>query len=611
MQSSKNSIIYGITSICYCYIYFLIFAQFSFLELFKASEGLSSINTIMGIMGASGMIFSFITIRLLATYSASSLLKIGFFGCSVSSLLGVISSNTILFYLDSMLIGSSLAMVTVSLASILLTLFPLRRIGLYTGAGTGLAYFVCNLPMVFESSSSGRSLFSAIICAIMALLPITRIKIPIEDTESRQIEARSYFTPLLLLLALTALVWYDSGAFYIIQQSPSYKSLTWHGPFRLLLNAFVHLSVAVVAGFLIDKRYLVNCLIAAHISISLGVMALSNIFFSADLASVFYCAGVSIYSTALVLAPSLFTDSRFSLTNRHRAGILYAIAGWFGSAMGIGMAQDLNRVPVAFIALSGLLMIVFKVFTSRSRIMFLFIFGVPFISAQAKADDSIDIGRKVYISEGCINCHSQFVRPIEKDIEFWGPYVDYKELLKGSPPLIGNRRQGPDLLNIGNRRNREWLKLHFIKPRELLPWSRMPSYKYLFEDNRGEALLDYLQSLGKETIPERLEYIKSWLPNPNFTIKADTIRSLYDTHCSQCHGSSADGNGPLAKELATKPRPLNRKPYAYVDFNSPDYLKSLSRIIKFGIIGTSMAGHEYLSDEELVGLAQFLDSLSK
>ena len=30
-------------------------------------------------------------------------------------------------------------------------------------------------------------------------------------------------------------------------------------------------------------------------------------------------------------------------------------------------------------------------------------------------------GRHVYIAEGCINCHSQYVRPNTTDVAMWGP----------------------------------------------------------------------------------------------------------------------------------------------------------------------------------------------
>ena len=57
---------------------------------------------------------------------------------------------------------------------------------------------------------------------------------------------------------------------------------------------------------------------------------------------VLYTAGVSAYSVALVYYPA--RGGRAWL-----AAALLAIAGWLGLALGIGMAQDLNRLPVWFV----------------------------------------------------------------------------------------------------------------------------------------------------------------------------------------------------------------------------------------------------------------------
>ena len=111
--------------------------------------------------------------------------------------------------------------------------------------------------------------------------------------------------------------------------------------------------------------------------------------------------------------------------------------------------------------------------------------------------DPVSLGRAVYIAEGCIHCHSQYVRPVGRDVELWGEATSVERALKAEPVLIGNRRQGPDLANLGLRRNAGWNRLHLIAPAAVTPGSRMPSYRYLFEpdDARGEALLVYLDSL--------------------------------------------------------------------------------------------------------------------
>ncbi|HBL31868.1 MAG TPA: cytochrome-c oxidase, partial [Acidobacteria bacterium] len=87
-------------------------------------------------------------------------------------------------------------------------------------------------------------------------------------------------------------------------------------------------------------------------------------------------------------------------------------------------------------------------------------------------------GRRVYIQEGCIHCHSQYVRSATHDETWWGPA---QPLDRGEKPvLLGARRQGPDLLQVGNRRSAVWHEIHLRDPRALNPGSRMPSYAHLF-----------------------------------------------------------------------------------------------------------------------------------
>ena len=73
----------------------------------------------------------------------------------------------------------------------------------------------------------------------------------------------------------------------------------------------------------------------------------------AVLASLFYPVGVSLDSVALVAYPSLLAPAASAAERGRRAGWIYAIAGWFGSAMGIGMGQNLGRIPPLFVLLAG------------------------------------------------------------------------------------------------------------------------------------------------------------------------------------------------------------------------------------------------------------------
>lgn len=116
----------------------------------------------------------------------------------------------------------------------------------------------------------------------------------------------------------------------------------------------------------------------------------------------------------------------------------------------------------------------------------------PAPGAPGKASQSaVARGRSVYAGEGCIHCHSQYVRPFAPDTELWGRES------KGITALVGNRRQGPDLANIGGRADATYLKLHLTSPQSVKPGTVMPSYAHLFApgDTRGDDLIAYLLSL--------------------------------------------------------------------------------------------------------------------
>jgi cytochrome c oxidase cbb3-type subunit 2 len=97
-------------------------------------------------------------------------------------------------------------------------------------------------------------------------------------------------------------------------------------------------------------------------------------------------------------------------------------------------------------------------------------------------------GRDIYIREGCNNCHSQMIRPFRAETERYGHYSVAGEFVYDHPFLWGSKRTGPDLARVGGRYSDEWHKAHLYNPRDVVPESNMPAYKWLFENNLNGAM---------------------------------------------------------------------------------------------------------------------------
>lgn len=104
-------------------------------------------------------------------------------------------------------------------------------------------------------------------------------------------------------------------------------------------------------------------------------------------------------------------------------------------------------------------------------------------------------GRNVYISEGCVECHTQSVRPVGTDVGL-GPVSQAGDYLHESPVLLGNVRIGPDLMHIASQEgfDRNVVATYLKDPRAVRDWSTMPSYDYL-SDADLEALVSYIETL--------------------------------------------------------------------------------------------------------------------
>jgi cytochrome c oxidase cbb3-type subunit 2 len=611
----------GIWLVAVTYVYFLIFAQFGFLKRLKETGIVGQgLKVTLGAMALSGLVVSLLVFRFESVWDPTNRLRAGFCGCAAGAMLSLLPLNLFGGAATAALVGGSLGLLTVTLVTHL-DGWTGRQPFLSVGCGVGLAYFVCNVPPLFEAKPSVVALCSAALCLVALSLPS-----PAQAKPDVHMPAELFgpVPPYLVVLAcFTGLIWLDSAAFYIIQNTAVLKAGTWEGARRLWENGTLHLAAGLAGAQLLRRRGLLATLALAFSFLGAACLCLGSPA-HASWAPLLYPIGVSLYSVALVAYPSFFATTTSYRDRAWKAGWLYAVAGWIGSTLGIGMGEDLRRIPAGFVLGAALLVFVpalGPVMRRRWRealTLGCFLASASLIRSALKPRTAgaasppsptlITCGRQVYISEGCLHCHSQYVRPETTDESMWGVATDLTKIRSERPPLIGNRRQGPDLANVGSRRSPLWLRAHFMDPSQLSYGSIMPSYRYLFEDDRGEALVAFVTSLKPTNCPSSLMAQSSWhLPKQAWAHAKDLNRAaLFTKHCATCHALDGLTRRTWFAQFKRIPPDFAANPLIYVPTAaSPAWrLGRIATIIKFGLPGTDMPGHEYLPDEDIAALAR-------
>ena len=223
------------------------------------------------------------------------------------------------------------------------------------------------------------------------------------------------------------------------------------------------------------------------------------------------------------------------------------------------------------------------------------------LSAQAM------LGKDVYISEGCIACHTQQVRDVDMD-KMWGSRpgiaADYARITRtdvwrNTAMLMGSERTGPDLTNVGTRQSSsDWYLLHFYNPRAVVAQSIMPAYPWLFEVKEyafpGDMVVNVPDEFRKGVkgvivaTPEALElvaYLESLKqtplpdgrPVPIFLYPKSAVTeapagattktspeldggALYSVNCQSCHQENGEGLKGAFPPLKGSPVVLDKDP---------------------------------------------------
>jgi cytochrome c oxidase cbb3-type subunit II len=123
-------------------------------------------------------------------------------------------------------------------------------------------------------------------------------------------------------------------------------------------------------------------------------------------------------------------------------------------------------------------------------------------------------GARVFAANGCVHCHSQFVRDKNEGADIdrgWGKRRTVaRDYMFDHHVFLGNSRLGADLTNIGVRQtDPQWFYRLLYDPRSLFPASVMPSFRYLFRRQQisGQTSADALKLEGPGAPPSGFEIV--------------------------------------------------------------------------------------------------------
>jgi hypothetical protein len=335
-QPKQRTLVAAVFTVAATYAYFLLFAQFGFLQIVATVAGDAATGPILGTMGLAGIGGTILGARGFRAEHARGQLLAGLALAAVAAGGARGAGTTAGLHLVAALTGLGTGFTTTVLACGLRRAVGDARLGIVTGLGTGLAYGGCNLPAVFAAGGPAQAGI-AVCVAGGGIVAASWL----DFGAPREVPAGMDYAPAgqaawtLLFLVLVAL---DSAAFAIIQHTSALKAATWTGAGQLGRNALMHVVAAVLAGRALDRRRLGRTVAAGALAllVALGLMAGGP----RDLAvaALCYAAGVSVYSTVLVFYPA--RGARPWLV-----ALVYGVAGWGGSAFGIALAAGRSAVP--------------------------------------------------------------------------------------------------------------------------------------------------------------------------------------------------------------------------------------------------------------------------
>jgi cytochrome c oxidase cbb3-type subunit II len=153
-------------------------------------------------------------------------------------------------------------------------------------------------------------------------------------------------------------------------------------------------------------------------------------------------------------------------------------------------------------------------------------------------------GRNIYIREGCYACHSQMIRTLRDEVERYGPYSLAVESQYDHPMLWGSKRTGPDLARIGGKYSDFWHVAHLTNPRDVVPESNMPAYRWLARTSlRTDDLELHLRAQRAVGVPYTDEMIENAAQDAfsQASPTGDFVSGLLERYGEETQVSAFDG----------------------------------------------------------------------
>jgi hypothetical protein len=328
--------------------YFLLFVRGAYLDLLSAELGTPALKSALAVLALSGALGGGLAVWRFRPQAYRRSVAAGALACSAAAVAGCLSPSLA----TAAGIGLALGWLTVTLVAGLRAAIGMQALGRTLGTGIGLAYALGNLAAGLSASPRMQAGWA------LAFLAVALVASRWLRTGEAEVSGNDDFRPVRLaswIGIFLALAGMDAAACSVIQHTPALQDEVGGGHLRVLLNATVHLAVAVGAGVWMDRKRFGRVVLAGWAALAGACLLLDDRMRPFAGAELLFITGASLYVVALV-----FYAARGG--RPWLVGIVLAISGGVGAAAGIGLAMDFNRVPmplvvVACAVVTGLLLI--------------------------------------------------------------------------------------------------------------------------------------------------------------------------------------------------------------------------------------------------------------